>query len=209
MKASTIASILALALATPAFADVTVTRTAGPAPTYATSLNFDEAGGPSGSNVPTNSWAPIGLSNIDIGVGGGGFVGNLNGTFPWMPDNNVYGGAFGVFMNFSGSLSEFSSQIWDSGAAGPFGGGLGVVVLNDNVELAFETWSDTPWGGIGDTWFNITTTDGTVFDEVRIVGFGFNTETYVDNMSWNAVPAPAALALLAFAGLLGSTRRRR
>jgi hypothetical protein len=202
-----IPTAMCLAITLPASAAVTITQSAAPAPTYGTTLNFDEVGGPIGI-APPNSWASIGLASIDSGVGGGGFVGNLNDTFPWLPDNNVLVGPFGVFMTFSTELTEFSAQVWDSGSPGPFGGGLGVVVLNDGVELSFELFGEPSWGGIGDSWFNITTTGGAMFDEVRILGFGSNTETYIDNMSWNAVPGPGSLALLAVASLFGRKRRR-
>ncbi len=208
MMFATAAIPAALLTASSASAAVTVARTAAPAPTYSTTLNFDEPGGPTGANVPVNSWASIGLSVLDSGAGGGGFVGNLNGTFPWLPNNNVWAGAFGAFMTFSTDLTEFSTQTWDSGAPGPFGGGFAVVALDSGVEVANQFYPDVAWGGLGDTWINITTSGGSTFDEVRILGFGFPPETYLDNMSWNAVPAPGALALLGLAGIVARRRRR-
>jgi uncharacterized protein (TIGR03382 family) len=66
------------------------------------------------------------------------------------------------------------------------------------------------WGGFGDSWFDMTTDGGDVFDEVRILGFGFDPTTYADNMSWNAaIPAPGSLALLALAGVVGRRRNRK
>lgn len=202
-----IAAVTASLLSTPALAAISVVRTAAPAPTYATTLNFDEPGGPTGS-VPTNSYAGIGISVIQSGTGDG-FVGNFNGAFPWLPNNNAMAGPFGIFINYSTDLTSFSIQAWDSGTSGPFGGGFGVAVLNDGVEVGFEFYSTTAWGGIGNTWYNITTTGGSVFDEVRLLGFGNNTETFVDNLSWNVIPTPGALALLGLAGFTSLGRRRR
>ena len=98
MRITTPIVATALIITTPAFAAVTVTRTAAPAPTYGTTLNFDEVGGPTGGNVPPNSWASLGLATLDSGAGGGGFVGNVNASFPWMPNDNIWAGPFGAFM---------------------------------------------------------------------------------------------------------------
>ncbi|MCA9296893.1 MAG: hypothetical protein KC983_10250, partial [Phycisphaerales bacterium] len=123
-------------------------------------------------------------------------------------DGNSFYGNFGVFMTFDNDVSEFSLEVWDpSGPPSPIGGGLFVVVLNDGVEVASGGYTPA-WGGLGDSWFDITTTGGMVFDEVRILGFGFQPTTFVDNLSWNEVPAPGALAMLGVAAI-GARRRRR
>lgn len=122
-------------------------------------------------------------------------------------DGNSFFGNFGIFLTFDDDVTEFSAQVWDpSGPPSPFGGGLGVFVFNDGVEIA-SYFGEPAWAGLGDSWFDIAATDGMVFDEVRILGFGFTPTTYADNLSWNPVPAPGALALLGLAGL--SRRRRR
>ncbi len=205
------ASIAALTL-TAASADITVTQ-GDSAPTYSTTLNFDEVGGPTGS-VSTDSWlASHGVSSLQAGVGGA-VVANLSSTpgYGWLPDSNAFVGDFGVFMNFENDLTDFSAQIWDNaGPASGFSGGMVIVALNDGAEVA-NVFIDLPVFGLTgdeDTWFNITATDGMVFDEVRIVGFAFvSPQTLIDNISWNAVPAPGSFAVLALGGVACSRRRR-
>ena len=205
-----IAATILLVPALPAIADVTITQQADPAPTYDTTLNFDEDGGPTGANVGSDAWlASHGISEFISGAGGN-FVGDLTGAYAWLPDSsNMYEAPFGAFMTFVDDMTEFSVQAWDnSGPSSPFGGGMGIGVYNDGDEVAFTVF-DPAWGGLGDSWFDITTTDGSTFDEVRILGFGFaGPVTVVDNMSWNTVPGPGVLAAMAV-GLLGGRRRRR
>ena len=69
-----------------------------------------------------------------------------------------------------------------------------MYLFNDGVQVADITMGDpfgvstTPaWGGIGDTWFDITGTDGDVFDEIRVLGFGFSPTTFMDDITWNPV----------------------
>lgn len=199
----------AAAIGGSASAAYTITPQAGPAPTYSTVLNFDEVGGPTGSNVASGAWASIGITSFISGTGVNS-VSNQNGTSPWLPNNNVYWAPFGAFINFSSDLSALSFQAWDTSGPPTFmGGGMAVRLYNDSVEVASSPVLTPAWGGTGNSWFNITTTDGSAFDEVRILGFGFSPNTYVDNMSWNAVPAPGVMAALGLAGLVSSSRRRR
>lgn len=194
----------------PASAAITVTQQAAAAPTYSITLNFDEVGGPpAGGAAPLNAWdTSHGIPIADAGVGGGVVIDNFNGALPWLPNNNTAYGAFGLFWTFGTDLTEASFQAWDtSGPPGPFGGGMGISLWNDGVEVSF-TFHNPAWGGVGDTWYNITTDGGSVFDEIRVLGFGFFPETFMDNMSWNVVPGPGGLMMLAVAGLVGSRRRR-
>jgi hypothetical protein len=201
------ASLGLLLTAVPASAAVTVTQQAAPAPTYSITLNFDEVGGPVGL-APTNAWnlshgitlAQGGASNVQVN--------NYNGSFAWLPNNNAAFGPFGLFWNFSTDMTEMSFQAWDtSGPATPFGGGMAVVLFDNGAEVG-STFVSPAWGGVGNTWYNITTSAGSVFDEVRVLGFGFSPDTYMDNMSWNVVPGPGGLMMLAVAGLVGPRRRR-
>ncbi len=209
-KTSSCAWALALAaIAGSVDAAVTVTQGSG-APTYSTSLNFDEPGGATGVNVPSNSWsgAPWNITSIVSGEGSN-FVGP--NTFPTSQSTNSFYGPFGVFIRFSTDVASASFEAWDS--SGPptlFGGGLIIALINDGDEMNpvfFDIYTPA-YGGTGLQAFNITTSGGMVFDELRIVGNGFFPETYVDNLSWNAIPAPSASALLSIAGV-GVVRRRR
>jgi hypothetical protein len=179
------------------------------APTYSNTLNFDEVGGPTGS-VAGNAWAGLGVSSL-IGGSGDVFVGAL-GTNPgweWLGSSNVVYAPWGIFSTFSQPLTAFSCQYWDSSGPATFmGGGALVVALNGGVEVGSVFLDEPAYGGIGNEWINITTTGGSTFDEVRLVGFGFFPEAYADNFSWNTVPAPSAAGVLAVGGLLASRRRR-
>eukprot|EP00913_Durusdinium_trenchii_P005856 g5468.t1 len=169
------ASIAALTL-TAASADVTVTQ-GDSAPTYSSTLNFDEVGGPTGV-VSTDAWASLGISEFQAGDGVPqvGDFDAANGGWG-LGDGNSFYGNFGVFITFDSDLTDFSAQVWDpSGPPGIFGG-LSVIAFNDGVEVGFI--HTTPaWGGVGDDWFNISATEGMVFDEVRILGFGFVAATF-------------------------------
>jgi hypothetical protein len=194
-------------MAMSASAAVVSSNTAAPAPTYATTLNFDEVGGPTGSVAP-NAYSAIGITSIQ---GGSADLQVAPGTafFPWAPSSNVGYGNFGIHIQFANDVTSFSAQVWDNGGnVSPFGG-LYFNFFNNGVAVGSAGFNG-PFGGIGNTWFNFTTTAGTVFDEVSFGGnaFGFP-ETMVDNMSWNAVPAPGCLALLGLAGFTGLGRRRR
>ncbi|MCA9280700.1 MAG: hypothetical protein H6812_13590 [Phycisphaeraceae bacterium] len=210
MNARTLIGLATAATIAPtAMASYNTALTAAAAPTYSTTLNFDEVGGPTGVVAP-NSWAGIGLADMQAGDSTP-FVGDNdtpNGGWGLGTGNSFYG-AFGVFMTFSTDLDALSLQVWDpSGAPSPIGGGAVAFTYNDGVEVsnfAFEP----AWGGLGDTWLNITADGGMVFDEVRILGFGFFPTTVVDNLSWNAVPTPASAALMGVAGLASARRRRR
>lgn len=202
-------ALAALASAATAQAAVTITQGAS-APTYSTTLNFDEPGGPTGS-VPATAWTAYGISRLESGTGPDTFVTTMTSTpgFGWLGTGNVAYGPFGVFITFGGDLTEFSARYWDSsGPGGPFGGGAAAVALRDGVEVGSFFIASPAYGGVGNPWINITTSGGSTFDEVRLLGFGFFPEAYVDDLSWNAVPAPASAAAFALLGA-GLARRRR
>ena len=197
-------------LAAPAFADVTVSVGAS-APTYGTTLSFDEPGGPTGEFLPSNSWSGIGIGSLGAGDGNN-FVANLNANpgFGWLPDNNVFVGNFGVFIEFDTDVTEFSAQVWDNGGPADFiSGGMIAVAQKDGVDVGSFFWETPVFGTAGDNWFDITTTGGDSFDRVVFVGFAFVSPlTIIDNISFNTVPAPGASLVLG-CGLLGAARRRR
>lgn len=176
--------------------------------TYSTELNFDEMGGPTGPGIATDAWASLGLASIAAGDGNN-FVGDNASLFgPWIGTGNSFFGNFGIFMNFDTDLTNFSAQVWDpSGPPSLFGGGLGIFAFNDGTEVA-NVIVEPSWGGVGDEWIDISADGGMVFDEIRLLGFGFDPTTFADNMSWNAVPAPSGAAIFGLTGLVAARRRR-
>ena len=204
--ATAIVGTLALAAGS-AVGSIAVTQSAT-GTTYSTTLNFDEAGGPTGPGIANNAWAGLGLADMAAGDGNN-FVGDNAGIFgPWIGSGNSFFGNFGIFMTFDSDLTNFSGQFWDpSGPPGPIGGGLGVFVFDDGVEVA-NAFLTPSWGGVGDEWIDISATGGMAFDEIRVLGFGFDPTTFADNLSWNAVPAPSSMALLGLSSFVASRRRR-
>lgn len=187
---------------------ITITQSEAPAPTYSTTLNFDEPGTVPGP-VPADNWQ----ADLGLLLQAGDSFNNINNFettpgFEWLGDDNVFQGGFGVFMNFDSDIDAFSAQAWDNGGPpSPFGGGMGIFVFKDGQEVANAFFTPT-FSDFGPTWYNIVADGGDSFDDVRFVGFAFSAPvTYMDNASWNVVPAPASLALLGLAGF--ASRRRR
>lgn len=199
------------ALTTSGGAAIQITQQAAPAPTYSTTLTFDEPGTPTGL-VSSDYWQASHGVTITDGVNPNATViadFSSSGT-PWIGTGNAMEGNFGIFMTFDNDVSAMSFQAWDpSGEPDFFGNGLTVVVTDaaDNI-LAFEQFTGA-WGGIGDTWINITTTGGDSFSKATIFNNSFTPFSYIDNVSFNTVPAPGALALLGIAGTTVRRRRRR
>ncbi len=201
-----VAMALVAGLGCQAFGSITVTQGAS-APTYGTTLNFDEPGGPTGSTALDAWQASHGITEMQAGDGAP-FVGDFTtGPEPWIGTGNSFFGNFGVFIKFDSNLTEMSLEVWDpAGDPSPFGGGMVIYLFDDGVEVA--NYSGTPaWGGLGDTWIDVTTSAGMVFDEIRVLGFGFPNTTYVDNLSWNVVPEPTSLLLFGLGGLALLRRR--
>lgn len=181
------------------------------APTYGTTLNFDEPGGPTGEFIPNDAWSGIGISAITA-FDGNNIVNNLSSTpgYGWLPDNNVFVGNFGVAFEFENDVTEFSAQVWDNAGPADFiSGGMIAVAERDGVEVGSFFWEFPVFGPGGDNWFNFTTSGGDSFDRVAFVGFAFvSPVTIVDNISFNTVPVPGTATLLG-CGLLAASRRRR
>lgn len=205
LAAASGAALLATAAAPAA---ISITQSAAPAPTYSTLLTFDEPGTPTGL-VPSNYWASYGLTITDGVNGNNTVIDDVTGTFPWVGTGNVDVGTFGVYMTFDQEVTEMSFQAWDpSGPPSPFGNGLYIYLtdIDDNI-IGFGSFTGA-WGGIGDTWFDVTTTGGDTFRKAIIFNNSFDPTTFVDNVSWNIVPGPGSLCVLAL-GFLGGVRRRR
>jgi MYXO-CTERM domain-containing protein len=197
----------ALTLSTVAQAGYSIVQ--GPsAPSYSQTLTFDGQG-PTGNNLPQNSWAAFGVASIFSGEGSNSVL-DQSTNFPWLTNTtNSYWGPFGVNIEFGYEVSSASLQAWDNGGPpSPIGGGSVIRLKKNNVEVGSLVYTGA-WGGVGNPWFNITTTGGDTFDSIVVFGntFGFP-QTIVDNISWNAVPTPGALALLGLAGIVGRRRRR-
>tara|TARA_B100001059_G_scaffold211608_1_gene226087 strand:- start:243 stop:881 length:639 start_codon:yes stop_codon:yes gene_type:complete len=206
----TLAAGLVVGLTTAANADYSFSQSADQAPTYSTTLNFDEPGGPTGVVDQTAWQAGYGLQMFD-GLGPSTFVGDLNSTlgYPWLPTDNSAFGMFGIYLKFDTAVDHLSFQAWDnSGDPSPMGGGFSVLLLNPDFSSYAQSDTYTPaWGGIGDTWYDVQAGGGDSFDFVFVTGWGFSPETVIDNMSWTTVPAPGSIALFGVA-LLGNRRRR-
>lgn len=203
-----VAAVAIAMISAPALASYTITQQFDPAPTYSTTLNFDEPGGPTGL-VPQNQFAGIGISNFQSGTSDQS-IGDNTALDPALPSNNTAFMNFGMFLTFSQDLTEFSFQGWDpSGPPSFFGGGAALLLYNNGAEVANLIQITPAWGGFGNSWYNITTSGGMTFDEVRFLGFGFVPTTVIDNLSWNAVPEPGSVALFALTGVGLLLRRRR
>lgn len=200
-----------LVFVSPAIAGYTVTQSSNAAPTYNQLLTFDEPGTPTGA-VSSDHYASLGLT-MSSGVDASSFfIGDVSAGLPWVGAGNVAGGGFGLFLEFSPGTTAVSFQAWgDAGNPGPFGGGIWIWVLDGdgNVLSDFDVF-EPAWGGLGDTWYNVTASDG---DTIQYLLTNNNSmigsETFIDNLSWQtAIPAPGALALFGVAGLVGVRRRR-
>lgn len=197
------------ALASSAMAGVTITNPASAPAPYSMTLNFDEPGGPTG-DVTGNEWTDICITSLVSGSGAQA-VANLSGNpgFGWLPNNNVFYAPFGAYLNFSQPLTAFACQYWDSSGPATFtGGGAAVIALSGGEEVGSVFLDNPAFGGVGNSWFNIVAAPGMTFDEVRLVGFGFFPEAYVDNISFNKIPTPGASALFALGGVALMRRRR-
>ena len=199
-----------LCMATTAPAAFTITQQAAAAPTYSNVITFDEPGTPVGV-VNKNWWADnLGMAVTIEDAVNPNAVAISDPAEAWLGTGNVAGGIFGIYQIVftGGNATSMSFQAWDSsGAPNFFGNGLRVVLLDaNNNQLANQAFTGA-WGGVGNSWFNVTTTDGSSFSKVAIYNNTSFHPTYVDNVSWN-VPGPGALALFGLAGVIRRGRRR-
>lgn len=200
---------LACAAASAATASYTITQGSTPTTYSGYTLNFDEPGTPTGV-VADTTWQMS--HGVTIGAGDGVPVVDDNDALQggWgLGDGNSFFGNFGVFINFDYDVTEMAFEMWDtSGTPSPFGGGAAIFLYDDGNQVD-SLFNITPaFGGIGDSWFNVVADSGMVFDEIRILGFGTPAFTFVDNLSWNAVPTPGAIGLFGIAGMAAIRRRR-
>lgn len=211
MRLNLLVTTLALALATSsAFGAYTITQGTS-APTYGTTITFDEPGVPVGENIdPFTYYADDGIT-FSSGAGfvmvsdydATEFIAGGNG------DGNQIGTGFSLVMLFEDGATEASWQGWAPGSPNPPFGGINVFLLNDGEQVGDYSGS-SPFGGVGDEWFNVTTSDGDTFDEIRFFNGAFNSfNTYADNVSFNVVPEPSSLVLCGLASLVGLALRRR
>ncbi|HWB20663.1 MAG TPA: hypothetical protein VG711_10205 [Phycisphaerales bacterium] len=200
-----------LALSSGASAAYNITQQSAAAPTYSNLLTFDEPGTPTGLVSSTYWQSTYGLTITDGVNGPNTDIDDFTGIFPSLGTGNSNLGFFGIYIAFDSEVTSMSFQAWDpSGSPDPFGDGLTIVLLDQNDNALDGNSFTGAWGGIGDTWFNITTSGGSTFRKAVIFNNSFDPETYIDNLSWStaAAPAPGALSLLGLAGLVSKRRRR-
>ncbi|MHC5026565.1 MAG: PEP-CTERM sorting domain-containing protein [Planctomycetota bacterium] len=197
---------------TPALADFVVTQSSDPAPTYAGhSVTFDEDDVPIGVNMdPFDFYAAS--DGISFTSGSGFLVAEnwdaLEGIAGGTGDGNSLNGGFSVRMLFDTPVNEISWQGWANGSPSPPLGGINVVLFSEGVQVGAYS-GVAPFAGPDNSWFNVVATGGDSFDEIRFFNGAFNSfNSYVDNISYNNVPAPGALALLGAAAFMGGRRRR-
>lgn len=189
--------------------------------TYGTSLNFDETGTTTGA-VTGNEWntdpwnititprqGPAWVNDYTTG-GIMDAAGNPGGAGGTIGQGNSFGANWGQIITFDAPVESFSAQVWNS-APGSFLGGFGVFLFLDGAPVGTGILPgpgvSAEWNDSGDTWVNISA-DGVLFNEISLADTRFSGAdvVYMDNLSWNLVPAPGAFALL---GLAGLARRRR
>jgi hypothetical protein len=195
-----------------AFGGYTITQSSTPGPVYTDhSVTFDEPGVPVG--VVMDPFDYYLASDGVYFTSGNGFLmaedwDALEGIAGGTGEGNQLNGGFNINMYFDHDVTELSFRGWANGSPSfPFGGII-VRLFNDGVEVASYD-GIAPFGGVGDEWFNAVADGGDAFDQVLFFNPAFNSfNSYVDNLTWNQVPAPGALALIGVAGLLGGRRRR-
>lgn len=195
-------------LASSANAGFAFTQTTAQAPTYGSTLNFDEANGPTGQVGPAG-WQSHGISSMFDGSNNSTYVADFSDNAPWVNSGNAAYGNYGIFINFETAVDALSVQAWDpSGPPTMMGGGIYVYVLDDNGDIIDAMGFTPAWGGIGKTWYNVVGTGGSTFKHFYISGNSFFPETYIDNLSWNTVPGPGGIAMFGIAALCRGRRRR-
>lgn len=210
LKASMAAAAVAITMsaAPAAHAGYSIVQGAS-APTYANTVVFNS---PVGNNLPTNTWAAQGISSVVGYDTGFASVTNMNPANPWAPNTNVLYSPWGLEITFDQQVTSVSFRGWGNGGTpGPFGGGTFVTLKQNNTDL-FGAGFNAAWGGVGNEWFNVTTTAGSTFNRIVFSSnlFAGLPQQFISQMSWTtAVPAPGAMALLGLAGVVGSRRRRR
>lgn len=185
-------------------AAVTITQGAS-APSYENSITFDEVGGPTGPNVPGNSWISKGVTEIAAGTGpNDGYV----GTAINLGSGNAYSGTFGVYFTFAQPITSLSIQWKDDSGPATFMGGGAIIVAQDAMGNDLQSLFINNPGAVGtNNWFNIVATGGSNFSKLVCTGFGNFPTSTVDNVSWS-IPAPGSTALLGLGGLMAFRRRR-
>jgi hypothetical protein len=209
--------LAAMALSASAFGGFTVQQTFDPVAIYTEkTITFDEPGVPTGAADPLLFYQSSNGAVVSSLNTGSGAVGDWNTLYNMNAGlgnlGNSYIGGFGVRIDFNKPVDELSFQGWADG--GLFQGGMSVFLLDasDNViHNAFFSGSVAYGSNAGSEkeWYNVVATAGDYFDAVVFYNPSFSSfSTFTDNISWNNVPAPGAMALLGLAGVAARRRRR-
>ncbi len=171
--------------------------------------------GSGSEDFETSGWSDPGIADVFSIVEIGGVQQRVAAEYGdwWTADGDDLEArpAADAFINIIGiefvdDIQQLNLQVFSEGGQPPWGGTILDFFLDGNFvgnTSFYAAWTDNTQG----EWVTIGGTANEVFDEVRIYHYVGGDTAYIDNMTWQSVPTPGALALLGLAGVL--TRRHR